>query len=171
MFHSYLPMILEGLRVTLSVVLVSMAVACIFGLAAAYTTVTRALPDLLLIEFYGGQILPNRIASAQGWGYQDINAFMAGTITLGFVFGAYLSETFRSAVLAIRQGQIKAGHAMGLSRTQFMRDIVIPRMIRHVISGYTNNWLVMPKATALVSIIGLHDVVNRVSLASAATRA
>ncbi|MEO1908837.1 MAG: ABC transporter permease subunit [Paracoccus sp. (in: a-proteobacteria)] len=171
MIYSYLSMILDGLRVTLSVVLVSTAVACIFGLAGVYTAVIRALPDLLLIEFDGGQILPNRIASAQGWGYLDINAFMAGTITLGLVLGAYLSETFRSAVLAIRQGQIKAGHAMGLSRTQFMHDIVIPRMIRHAISCFRNNLLVMLKVRALVPIIELDDVVNRVSLASAATRA
>lgn len=188
MFHGYLPMILDGLRVTLSVAMVSLAVACVFGLAGAsaklshspvlrglaglYTTVIRALPDLLLmlIVFYGGQILLNRVAAAQGWGYIDINAFAAGTITLGFVFGAYLTETFRGAILAIPRGQIEAGHATGLSRGQVMRDIVIPQMIRHAIPGFTNNWLVMLKATALVSIIGLDDMVHRASLASAATR-
>jgi arginine/ornithine transport system permease protein len=51
--------------------------------------------------FYGGQILLNRLAEAQGWGYIDVNAFAAGTLTLGFVFGAYLTETFRGAILAI----------------------------------------------------------------------
>lgn len=188
MFHGYLPMILEGLRITLSVALVSLAVASVFGLmgavgklspspllrgiAGAYTTVIRALPDLLLmlIIFYGGQILLNRLTQAQGWGYIDVNAFAAGTITLGFVFGAYLTETFRGAILAIPRGQIEAGHAMGLSRGQVMRDIVIPQMIRHAIPGFTNNWLVLLKATALVSIIGLDDMVHRASLASAATR-
>lgn len=188
MFHGYLPMILDGLRVTLSVAVVSLAVACVFGMAGAsaklspspvlrglaglYTTVIRALPDLLLmlIVFYGGQILLNRLSAAQGWGYLDVNAFAAGTITLGFVFGAYLTETFRGAILAIPRGQIEAGHAMGLSRGQVMRDIVIPQMIRHAIPGFTNNWLVMLKATALVSIIGLDDMVHRASLASAATR-
>lgn len=188
MFHGYLPMILDGLRVTLSVAVVSLAVACVFGMAGAsaklspspvlrglaglYTTVIRALPDLLLmlIVFYGGQILLNRLSAAQGWGYLNVNAFAAGTITLGFVFGAYLTETFRGAILAIPRGQIEAGHAMGLSRGQVMRDIVIPQMIRHAIPGFTNNWLVMLKATALVSIIGLDDMVHRASLASAATR-
>ncbi len=188
MFHGYLPMILDGLQVTLSVALVSLAVACVFGMIGAsaklssspllrgigwaYTTVIRALPDLLLmlIIFYGGQIMLNRLTQAQGWGYIDINAFMAGTITLGFVFGAYLTETFRGAILAIPRGQIEAGHAMGLSRGQVMRDITIPQMIRHAIPGFTNNWLVMLKATALVSIIGLDDMVHRASLASAATR-
>lgn len=188
MFHGYLPMILEGLRITLSVALVSLAVACVFGLlgavaklsaspvlravAGAYTTVIRALPDLLLmlIVFYGGQIMLNRLAASQGWGYLDVNAFVAGTVTLGFVFGAYLTETFRGAILAIPRGQAEAGHAIGMTRGQVLRDIVIPQMIRHAIPGFTNNWLVLLKATALVSIIGLDDMVHRASLASAATR-
>lgn len=189
MFYGYLPMILDGLRVTLSVASVSLGVACVFGLlgalaklshspflrgtATVYTTVVRSLPDLLLMlmVFYGGQILLNRLADAQGWGYVDIDAFVAGTLTLGFVFGAYLTETFRGAILAIPRGQLEAGHACGLSGWQVIRHILLPQMVRHAIPGFTNNWLVMLKATALVSIIGLDDMVHRAGLASAATRA
>jgi arginine/ornithine transport system permease protein len=188
MFHGYLPMILEGLKVTLSVASVSLAIASIFGLlgavaklsnsrlarnlANAYTTSIRALPDLLvmLIVFYGGQILLNNLADAMGWGYIDINAFAAGTLTLGFIFGAYLTETFRGAILAIPRGQIEAGQATGLTQVEVLRLIVVPQMVRHAIPGFTNNWLVMLKATALVSIIGLDDMVHRAGLASAATR-
>ena len=189
MFHGYLPMILAGLGVTLSVASVSLLVACVFGFlgavakqsaspflrgaANAYTTVVRSLPDLLLMlgVFYGGQILLNRIADARGWGYIEINPFAAGTLTLGFVFGAYLTETFRGAILAIPRGQIEAGYACGLTRLQVLTSITLPQMIRHAIPGFTNNWLVMLKATALVSIIGLDDMVHRAGLASAATRA
>jgi His/Glu/Gln/Arg/opine family amino acid ABC transporter permease subunit len=189
MFYGYLPMILDGLRVTLSVASVSLALACVFGMlgalakvsaspllraiATAYTTVVRSLPDLLLMlmVFYGGQILLNRLSEAQGWGYIDINAFAAGTLTLGFVFGAYLTETFRGAIMAIPRGQIEAGQACGLTGWQVLRDIMLPQMVRHAIPGFTNNWLVMLKATALVSIIGLDDMVHRAGLASAATRA
>lgn len=189
MFHGYLPMIVAGLGVTLSVASVSLLVACVFGLigavakqsaspilrgaANAYTTVVRSLPDLLLMlgVFYGGQILLNRIADARGWAYIEINPFAAGTLTLGFVFGAYLTETFRGAILAIPRGQIEAGYACGLTRLQVLTSITLPQMIRHAIPGFTNNWLVMLKATALVSIIGLDDMVHRAGLASAATRA
>jgi His/Glu/Gln/Arg/opine family amino acid ABC transporter permease subunit len=189
MFHGYLPMILDGLRVTLSVAAASLLVASIFGMAGAvaklsasrlargaanaYTTVIRALPDLLLMlmVFYGGQILLNNLAEAQGWGYIDVDAFAAGTLTLGFVFGAYLTETFRGAILAVPKGQIESGEACGLSRLQVLRHILVPQMVRHAIPGFTNNWLVMLKATALVSVIGLDDMVHRAGLASAATRA
>ena len=125
----------------------------------------------MLMVFYGGQILLNRLADAQGWGYVDIDAFVAGTLTLGFVFGAYLTETFRGAILAIPRGQLEAGHACGLSGWQVIRHILLPQMVRHAIPGFTNNWLVMLKATALVSIIGLDDMVHRAGLAAAATRA
>jgi arginine/ornithine transport system permease protein len=186
--HGYFPAILQGLASTLSVAAVSLAIACVFGLMGAiaklsgsrvaaaaadvYTTLIRGLPELvlLLLIFYGGQIGINKLADRFGLGYIDINPFVAGTLTLGFIFGAYLTETFRGAILAIPKGQIEAGHAYGLSSAQVLWRIMTPQMIRHAIPGFTNNWLVMIKATALVSIIGLDDMVHRASLASSATR-
>jgi His/Glu/Gln/Arg/opine family amino acid ABC transporter permease subunit len=186
--HGYLPAILGGLKSTLSVAALSLLVACVFGLLGAaaklsesrvahwiadiYTTLIRGVPELLLmlLLFYGGQITINNLADRQGWGYIDINPFMAGVLVLGFIFGAYLTETFRAAILAIPRGQIEAGHAYGLRPLQVFSRIVLPQMIRHAIPGFTNNWLIMVKATALVSIIGLDDMVHRASLAASATR-
>jgi ABC-type arginine transport system permease subunit len=98
-----------------------------------------------------------------------VNPFIAGTLTLGFIFGAYLTETFRGAILAIPRGQIEAGHAFGLAPLTVLRRITLPQMVRHAIPGFANNWLVMVKATALISIIGLDDMVHRANLASSAT--
>jgi His/Glu/Gln/Arg/opine family amino acid ABC transporter permease subunit len=188
MLHGYLPAILEGLASTLLVAACSLAVACFFGLAGAvaklsasrtarvvadvYTTLIRGLPELVLMLFifYGGQILLNHIAEAQGWGYIDVPPFAAGVLTIGFIFGAYLTETFRGAILAIPKGQIETAAAYGLPRAKVIGRIVLPQMVRHAIPGFSNNWLVMVKATALVSIIGLDDMVHRANLASAATR-
>jgi arginine/ornithine transport system permease protein len=125
---------------------------------------------LMLAIFYGGQILLNRLAEAQGWGYIDVPPYAAGVLTIGFIFGAYLTETFRGAILAVPRGQIEAAEAYGLKRGQVLRRILLPQMVRHAIPGFANNWLVMVKATALVSIIGLDDMVHRANLASAATR-
>jgi His/Glu/Gln/Arg/opine family amino acid ABC transporter permease subunit len=188
MLYGYLPAILEGLRSTLLVSAVSLMIACLFGLLGAsaklsnaraarvaadvYTTLIRGLPELvlLLMIFYGGQILINNLSDRAGLGYIDINPFIAGTTTLGFIFGAYLTETFRGAILAIPAGQMEAGLAYGLTRWQVLSRITLPQMVRHAIPGFTNNWLVMIKATALLSIIGLDDMVHRANLASAATR-
>jgi arginine/ornithine transport system permease protein len=188
MLHGYLPAILEGLASTLVVAASSLAVACAFGLAGAvaklsasrtarvaadvYTTLIRGLPELVLMLFifYGGQIVLNQVAEAQGWGYIDVPPFAAGVLTIGFIFGAYLTETFRGAILAIPKGQVEAAAAYGLPRATVLRRIVLPQMVRHAIPGFSNNWLVMVKATALVSIIGLDDMVHRANLAAAATR-
>ena len=188
MFHGYLPAILEGLRSTLVVAVLSLAVACVFGLAGAvaklsgprparwaaevYTTVIRGLPELVLMlfVFYGGQILLNALAESQGWEVIDVPPLVAGVLTIGFIYGAYLTETFRGAILAIPRGQSEAALAYGFSRWQVLRRIVLPQMVRHAIPGFTNNWLVMVKATALVSLIGLDDMVHRANLAASATR-
>lgn len=188
MFHGYLPAILDGLYATLSVSLTSLLIACVFGMlgalaklsasrtartvATAYTTLIRGLPELvlMLMLFYGGQILINDVADRMGWDYIDINPFIAGTTTMGFIFGAYLTETFRGAILAVPKGQLEAGYAYGLSRREVVSRILLPQMIRHAVPGFGNNWLVMIKASALVSIIGLDDMVHRANLASAATR-
>ena len=188
MLHGYGPAILGGLWVTLSAAGLSLAVACLFGLAGAaaklsgarglrwlaeaYTTVIRGLPDLvlMLLIFYGGQIALNALAQRQGWDYIDVPPFAAGVLTLGFIYGAYLTETFRGAILAVPAGQTEAALAYGMRRWQVWRRIVLPQMVRHAIPGFANNWLVMVKATALVSIIGLDDMVHRANMAAAATR-
>ncbi len=188
MLHGYGPALLGGLWTTLSVAALSLAVACVFGLAGAfarlarsrvlqtlalgYTTLIRGLPDLvlMLLVFYGGQIAVNDLAQAHGWDYVDVPPYAAGVLTLGFIYGAYLAETFRGAILAVPRGQAEAAVAFGMRPAQVWRRIVLPQMVRHAIPGFTNNWLVMVKATALVSIIGLDDLVHRANLAAAATR-
>ena len=188
MLHGYMPAILGGLVLTLQVSAASLAIACVFGLIGAtaklsgsraarwsadiYTTLIRGLPELvlMLLIFYGGQMVVNSMAEKYGWGYIDIPPFLAGTLTIGFIFGAYLTETFRGAILAVPRGQSEAGMAYALTQRQVLFRIVLPQMIRHAIPGFANNWLIMLKASALVSLIGLNDMVNRAGLAAASTR-
>lgn len=188
MLYGYLPALLEGLGLTLRVSALSLAIACVFGMLGAsaklstsrtarwsaqvYTTLIRGMPELvlMLLLFYGGQIAVNRLAEMQGWDYIDIPAFTAGVLTIGFIFGAYLTETFRGAILAIPKVQAEAARAYALPRWKVLLRIVLPQMVRHAIPGFANNWLIMLKASALVSIIGLDDMVHRAGLAAASTR-
>jgi len=188
MLHGYLPAIVGGLWVTLIVAGLSLALACVFGLLGAaaklsgsrslrwvaevYTTVIRGLPELVLMLaiFYGGQFLLNDLTEARGWDFIDVPPYAAGVLTIGIIYGAYLTETFRGAILAVPRGQAEAALACGMSRLQVWRRVVLPQTVRHAIPGFANNWLLMVKATALVSIIGLDNMVHRANLASAATR-
>ncbi|MEK8051904.1 ABC transporter permease [Ideonella sp. DXS22W] len=188
MLHGYALSLLQGAALTLAVAACSLAIALALGLAGAvaklsrsrlargaaqvYTTLIRAVPDLvlMLLVFYGGQTAVNALGERLGWEYVDIDPFVAGVLTIGFIFGAYFTEVLRGAFLAVPAGQREAGLAFGFSRTQVLTRIVGPQMLRHALPGLSNNWLVMIKSTAIVSVIGLSDLMSRGAQAAGATR-
>ncbi|HEY1131763.1 MAG TPA: ABC transporter permease [Roseateles sp.] len=189
LLHGFLPSLLQGAAITLAVALSSLAIAALLGLsgalaklsrsriaqgvAATYTTLIRGVPDLvlMLLIFYGGQVAVNTVAPMLGHeDYIDIDPFLAGVLTIGFIFGAYLTEAFRGAFLAVPPGQREAGLAYGMSPRQVLWRITLPQMLRHALPGVSNNWLVLLKSTAIVSIIGLSDLMTRGQQAAGTTR-
>ena len=186
---AYLPAILRGTLVTITVALCSVVLAVLLGLlgawgklarsraanavTGAYTTLIRGVPDLvlMLLLFYGGQQLLNDFGAAtEWWGYIEINHFTAGVFTIGFIYGAYMTETFRGAYLSIPRGEIEAGIACGMSAGLVFRRIVWPQLVRYALPGFGNNWLVLLKTTALVSVLGLHELVWESFTAGRSTR-
>ncbi|MBT4889007.1 MAG: ABC transporter permease subunit [Rhodospirillales bacterium] len=174
----YRGQLIDGTIVTIGLALSSLLLSVICGLIGAfmklsesrilqkignlYTTLVRGVPDLVLMMllFYGGQQLINDFGYWTGlWDYIDINQFISGVFTLGFIFGAYMTETFRGAILAIPKGQIEAATAAGMNPGLIFRRVTWPQMVRFALPSFTNNWLVLIKSTALVSVIGLHDLV------------
>ncbi len=187
--HGYGPSIFEGTVLTLEVSFGALMIAMVLGIIGAlsklshssflripaqiYTTVIRGVPDLvlMLLVYFGGQVLINQLGPLVGYDeYIDINPFIAGVSTIGFIFGAYMTETFRGAILAVNRGQLEAGYAYGMSGGLVFRRILLPQMVRHALPGFGNNWLVLIKTTALVSIIGLDDMVRKAAMAAGATR-
>ena len=81
-------------------------------------------------------------------------------LSIGFIYGAYLTETFRGAYLTIPAGQIDAGKALGLHRLAVLWTVAIPQLVRFALPGYANVWQVLVKSTAVVSVIGLQDLVG-----------
>ncbi|WP_410016789.1 ABC transporter permease [Sodalis sp. C49] len=174
--QGYSDMLLAGIGMTVRLSLASLAVAMLLGLAGAvaklsgslvlrgiatlYTTVIRSIPDLaiMLLVFYSLQMGLNNATDALGWQQIDINPFGAGVITLGFIYGAYFTETFRGSIMAVPAGQMEAAKAFGMGGWQSFRLIMFPQMMRFALPGLSNNWLILVKATALVSIIGLSDI-------------
>jgi His/Glu/Gln/Arg/opine family amino acid ABC transporter permease subunit len=187
-FQGYLPTILGGAALTLQLALLSLLFALVAGLAGAsaklsksaplrwlatvYTTVVRGVPDLvmMLLVFYGGQMLVNQLTEYLDVGYFDLNPMVAGVLTIGFIFGAYFAETFRGAFLAVPAGQLEAGAAYGMTRWQVFVRILFPQMLRHALPGLGNNWLVLLKSTAIVSMIGLSDMTWLADQAGRTTR-
>lgn len=191
--QGYGPRLIEGAGVTIQLAVLSLILAIILGLLTAsakmsrnwlahrlatlYTTLIRGVPDLVLMMlfFFGGQIGVNMITDWLYYSFDidmfiNIDAFVAGVITIGLIFGAYMGETFRGAFMAVDNGQIEAGKAYGMSDGLVFRRIRFPQMMRHALPGLSNNWMVLLKTTALVSVIGLSDMVRVASEASKATR-
>ncbi len=188
MLHGYGASLLAGALLTLSVALGSLLIAALLGVAGAsaklsrnrvlrllaqvYTTMIRGVPDLIMmfLIYYGGQIALNQLADRFGRDGLTIDPFVAGTLTIGFIFGAYMTEIFRGAFLAVPSGQGEAAFAYGMSRRQAFLRIVGPQMLRHALAPLSNTWLVMIKSTAIVSLIGLSDLMQRASSAGSTTQ-
>lgn len=187
--QSYYWLILQGALLTVGVSLCALVVSVLLGLlgavaklssrpipraiATVYTTIIRGIPELvlMLLVFYGGTIGINNLLEWMGSeSTVDIEPFAAGVLTLGFIYGAYMTETFRGAMMSVPNGQMEAAWAFGMGRFQTFVRITLPQMVRYALPGFTNNWLVLIKATALVSLIGLHDMTYLAKQASAATR-
>lgn len=174
----YGPQLLAGTWETIKLAVLSLFVSVVLGLIAAsaklsknqlarflaniYTTLIRGIPDLvlLLLIFFSLQIYLNEITDTLNLPYIDIEPFSAGVVTLGFIYGAYFTETFRGAFMAVPAGQAEAAVSYGFTPWQVFSRIQFPQMMRHAIPGLGNNWQVLLKATALVSLIGLNDLVK-----------
>ncbi len=143
------------------------------GIAEAYTTVIRGLPELLvvLIIYFGSSGLLTAMA---GWfghdGFVELGPFAAGTVALGLTFGAYATEVFRGAMLAIPRGQIEAATALGMSGWLAFRRILLPQVWRVALPGLGNLFLVLLKDTSLVSVIGLEELMRQSQIAVGFTR-
>lgn len=144
------------------------------ALAAAYSTLIRAVPELLLIillYYAGAQALDALLARLDMAGAVKITGFATAVGVLAFVQGAYMTEVFRGAILAIPQGQLEAADAYGFSRWTRFHRIVLPAMLPNALPGMSNLWLILIKDTALISVIGFNELFFTVQQAAASSRA
>ena len=181
--------IASGVFITVALALCTLPVGLFIGLVVAiakqsdewtlrvsadiYTTIFRGLPELLtlFIVYFGMQIGIRQVALAMGFETGiEINAFVAGVIALAFVFSAYASEVFLSAFRAIPKGQYEGGYALGMRRGRVMRLIILPQLIRIALPGLGNLWMILLKDTALVSAIGLSDILRQTGVAARVTK-
>jgi len=122
--------------------------------------VIRGLPELLVLFFiYFGM---TALLSTVFKHYVDVNAFIAGVV-------AYASQVFYSAYLAIDPGQVEAGKAMSFNPWQLLVRIELPQAFRHAIPGLGNLWLSLIKDTAIVSLIGLPEMMSEAKIAASST--
>lgn len=141
-------------------------------LGGSYSTIVRGVPELLwvmLIYFSTVNVL-RELGEALGVGSLELSPFAAGVIALGLCFGAYSTEVFRGALLAIPKGHREAGQALGLSKTRILWRLTMPQMWRIAMPGLGNLFMILMKDTALVSVIGLTEIMRQAQIAVTSTK-
>lgn len=184
---AYLPLLLAGLKITLLLALTTVVIGLCLGMLLALaklsprpwlsrpvfalTNFLRGIPEflILLVVFYGGAQILSDMAGEGGTPF-NISPFGAGVFALSIVFGSYASETFRAAFLSVPKGQVEAGLAYGFSPMRIFCHIQLPQIWRVALPGIANLWQGLVKDTALVSIVGLDDLMRKTNQAAQSTR-
>lgn len=180
---SYFPQLLAGLCLTFEVAFGSFFAALLIALGAvplrvggprfirnmlaAYVTIARGLPELLIIflVFYGGTVMLSWIVGT----YVEFNALAAGISALTVVSVAYIIEILRAALQSIPVGQSEAAKALGLGARRTFIHIILPQMLQKALPGLGNQWLIVLKESALVSIVGLEELMRKSMIGAGAT--
>ena len=181
--YGFGPALLAGTLMTIQLALCALALGLVLGLLGAlaktshnkflqwlggtYSTIVRGVPELLwvLLIYFGTVNLMRELGTLLGHPELELNAFAAGVIALGLCFGAYATEVFRGAILAIPRGHREAGQALGLSKGRIFWRIILPQMWRIALPGLGNLFMILMKDTALVSVIGLEEIMRRSQIA------
>jgi polar amino acid transport system permease protein len=141
-------------------------------LGGAYSTLVRGIPELLwvLLIYFGTVNAMRAIGEALSMPSLELSAFSAGVIALGLCFGAYATEVFRGAILSIPKGHREAGLALGMSRSRIFLKLIMPQMWRIALPGLGNLFMILMKDTALVSVIGLEEIMRHSQIAVTSTK-
>ncbi|UEM20948.1 ABC transporter permease [Skermanella mucosa] len=181
--------LVRGTLMTLAVALCSFALGQVFGalgataklnggivargIAEVYTTVVRGVPELLVIYllFFGTGNAIMAVAAVFGYtDYIEVNAFTIGVLSVGLISGAYSTEVIRGAIQAVPFGQIEAGRAVGMRRSQIFFRILLPQTLRYALPGLGNVWQLTLKDTALISVTALAELMRSAQVAAGVTR-
>lgn len=186
--HGFGPALAAGTLMTVQLALSALCLGLVLGLLGAlaktspykplqwlggfYSTLVRGVPELLwvLLIYFGTVSLMSKLGDLLNIPGLELSAFSAGVIALGLCFGAYATEVFRGAILAIPKGHREAGLALGLSKARIFSRLILPQMWRIALPGLGNLFMILMKDTALVSVIGLEEIMRHSQVAVTVTK-
>ncbi|OLO42808.1 arginine ABC transporter permease [Alkalihalophilus pseudofirmus] len=164
-----IPFIMGGIWVTLKFVSVSLIIGLVLGtflailkigkvkllviLSDIYTSIFRGTPLILqlsIIYFATPQLID-----------YNISAYEAGVLTFGLNSAAYISEIIRAGIQAVDKGQKEAAEALGIPYNQMMLKIILPQAFRNILPALFNEFITLTKESAIVSVIGVMDILRR----------
>ncbi|MBY0380150.1 MAG: ABC transporter permease subunit [Burkholderiales bacterium] len=179
-FDGFILQLIHGTKTTILVTVVSILIGIVVGLIGAIcelskikmlrntalwlSSVIRSIPELLVVFaiYFGGTILLNKLFAK----HDGVNAFSAGVLALGIIYGAYATQVFRGAFLMLHKGQVEASYALGLSKISTYKSIILPQVFRYALPGLSNLCLVTLKDSSLVALIGLQELTFKAQIAA-----
>lgn len=182
--------ILRGAAVTIAVGLSSMVAGLLIGIVCGlikwarifplsllvdgYTSVVRGVPELLVIYllFFSSVEFVTKVITAFGYAglAESGYAFVIAVIAIAAISGAYSTEVIRGALASIPNGHIEAARALGLPGSRIFRRIIAPQMLRIAVPGINNVWQTTIKDMALVSVVGLQELMRISYIGANSTR-
>ncbi len=184
----WIPTFIEGTINTIVLSLISVVLGLVLGLIAvlmkrshhtflrgigtAYTQIIRGTPLILqlMIWLYGMPMIGIRFPNIPVFGdVYGSREFITAALALGINSGAYVCELLRGGLDSIEKGQMEAGRSLGLTRSLTMRYIILPQAVKVVLPGLGNEFIQMIKESAIVSTVGVFDVMYTNNIVKAAT--
>lgn len=172
-----IPFILEGLVITLKIVVVSAIIGLILGIVLSLCKISTFRPFIWIADFYTSvfrgtplvlQLMIVYFGLPQLLGFQ-IDQFWAAVVALSLNSAAYVSEIIRAGINAIDKGQKEAAVALGVPYGKMMKDLLLPQAFKNISPAIVNELITLTKESAIVTVIGLGDVMRRAYQAGAAT--
>ncbi|KAF1028654.1 MAG: Octopine transport system permease protein OccQ [Pseudomonas sp.] len=142
-------------------------------LGDTYSILFRGIPELLLIYlfYFGGASVVSAVSHwFGGEGYVDVPPFLVGAIAVGLISASYQAEVYRGAFIAVAKGELEAALAIGMNRAMRVRRVLIPQIWRYALPGLGNVWQMSLKDSALISVIGLVELMRASQVAAGSTR-
>ena len=166
---SIMPQLLLGLKVTLQMTVVSLALAVVVGMASCMFSISKVKPLNWISGVYLSIIRGTPLMVPSFFIYFGLTAaldfrisiFKAAVIVLCLNAGAYLSEIFRSGIAAVNKGQMEAARSLGLPYGVAMRKVILPQAIRIVIPSVLNQFIITLKDTSILSAIGCMELMKQ----------
>ncbi len=176
-FSEVNPLLLEGLKMTIAVTVLSLLLAFVLGLVSCFFAMSKKAPLRWISKVYVGiirgtpllvQVLYVYLAVPQlfqSMGYNvRLPVFTAGLIALTLNAGAYMSEIFRGAINAVSTGQMEAARSLGLNHGQAMKKVVLPQAFRICLPSLVNQFIITLKDSSLISVVGFADIMYQAKI-------
>ena len=161
----YYPFYIEGIKITLLLALLTIIFGTLLGLVICVFKISkykilRAIASIYIEIIRGTPLLVQLIIIHYGFRI-NITEITSATVALSINSAAYIAEIIRAGIISVNKGQMEAARSLGMNHFQSMKLIIIPQAVKNILPALANEFVVLIKESAIVSYIGLADIMYK----------